>query len=153
MRCGVRGFRGAPHGVEWLNAEHLPGPLRPDERGDARATAQINDKVRSGSVCSLQEHIEEDRRWSGTISVVAVGKPRVRVMGALGIQHGIIRFCTHASFLQGDGNLMTSGEQRRKRVKLPTGRPTPSAPVPERFSPTFAVAQRGSYMLGSTRAM
>ena len=132
---------------------HLPGLLRPDERGDARATAQIHDQVRSGSVRYLQEHIKEGRRWSGTIGVVAVGKPRVRVTGALGIQYGIIRCCTHASFLQSYGNLMPSGERPRKRAKLPTRRPTPSAPAPVRLAPTFDVAQRGPCMLGSTRVM
>ena len=69
----------------WLNTKHLPSPRRPDERGEARATAQINDKFRLGGVRQLQEHIEERLWWSGTVGVVAVCKPRICVAGALGI--------------------------------------------------------------------
>ncbi len=130
MRCGVCGFRGTPHRVEGFNADHLPSPLRPDERGEARATAQSNDQVRAGGVRQLQEHIEESRWWSGTIGVVPICKPRTHVAGAVRIQYGIIRFRTHVDFLQGYSHRTPGMSRCRKRERGTSGRWRQSAPYP-----------------------
>src|SRR5262245_49297817 len=93
--CMIPLFGSSSHFGVGFNADHTVGTVCPDDRRDARSTAEINDQTGTFRLRQLRQDLEEGGWWCGTVDIVTIGKPAAGIARAFDVELRVIGLCTH----------------------------------------------------------